>query len=92
MPLREGQHADFDPDWELHPVRDDSDRRRAARTASHIVREVDEACSWPRFPSGAIPFVSNGTADRLVLASDSDDLLYWDHEEGGTFGVRVGWD
>ena len=92
VPLREDQHANFEPDWELHPVWDDSDRRRAARTASHIVRELDQARSWPGFPEGAIPFASNGTADRLVVTADSDDLMYWDHEQGGTFRVRIRWD
>src|SRR3954454_21988153 len=37
MPVREDQQEDFDPHWDLHPVWDDSDRRRASRTASHIV-------------------------------------------------------
>ncbi len=91
MPLREDQRQEFDPYWDLHPVWDDSDRRRASRTANHIVRELVEAWSWPNFPDGATPFASNGTADRLVIAADSEDLLYWNHEDG-TFSVRVWWD
>jgi hypothetical protein len=92
MPVREAQDEDFDPYWELHPVSDGSDRRRAARTASHILREAAEAGSWPGFPDGAIPFAHNGTGDRLLIASDSDDILYWNHEDGSTLRVRVWWD
>jgi hypothetical protein len=43
MPVAKEQRRDFDPYWDLHPVWDDSDQRRAARTASHIVREAAEA-------------------------------------------------
>jgi cell wall assembly regulator SMI1 len=92
MPVREDEQSDFDPSWDLHPVWDDSDRRRAARTASHIVREAAEVRMWPDFPDGAFPFASNGTADRLVVLPDSDDFLYWDHEHGTTLSVRVWWD
>ena len=49
--LLEDAAGDFDPDWELYPVWDDTDRRRAARTASRIVHETREARAWPRFPS-----------------------------------------
>jgi hypothetical protein len=92
MPLREHDQADFDPYWELHPVWDDSDRRRAARTASHIVGEAAEARAWPRFPDGAIAVASNGTADRLIVLPDADDFLYWNHEDGSTLPVRIRWD
>jgi cell wall assembly regulator SMI1 len=92
VPIREDERADFEPDWELHPVWDDSDRRRAKRSASHIVREATEARAWPDFPDGAIPFASNGTGDRLVVLPDSDDFLYWNHEDGSRVPVRVSWD
>jgi len=92
MPVREDQQEDFDPHWDLHPVWDDSDRRRASRTASHIVHESAEARSWPRFPDGAIAFAFNGTGDRLVIAADFDDPLFWNHEDGTTIRVRVWWD
>jgi cell wall assembly regulator SMI1 len=91
-PIRDNEPSDFDPYWDLHPVWDDSDRRRAARSASHIVRETAEARAWPDFPVGAIPFASNGTADRLVVLQDSDDFLYWNHEDGSTLPVRIWWD
>jgi hypothetical protein len=92
MPIREEHPADFDPYWDLHPVWDDSDRRRAVRTVSHIVRETAEARAWPDFPDGAIPVASNGTADRLIVLSDSNEILYWNHEDGSTLPVRVWWE
>ncbi len=92
MPIREDQQEDFDPYWDLHPVWDGSDRRRAARTASHIVREAAEARSWPRFPDGAIPFAHNGTGDRLLITADGDEFLYWNHEDGSTVPIRLWWD
>jgi hypothetical protein len=92
MPIRAEPGADFDPYWDLHPVWDDSDQRRAARSASHIVSETAEARAWPDFPEAAIPFASNGTADRLIILPDSDEVLYWNHEDGRTLAVRVCWD
>ncbi len=92
MPIREDEQLDFDPYWELHPVWDDADRKRAARTAGHIVHETAEARGWPSFPNGAIPIASNGTADCLILLPDSKDLAYWNHENGAILRVHVWWD
>ncbi len=91
-PIHEEAQSEFDPYWDLHPVWDDKDRRRAERTSSHIVRETEEARSWPRFPTGAVAIASNGTADRLVLLPESDDVFCWNHESGTTSPVRVWWD
>lgn len=33
-------------EWELHPIRDTTDRRRLQRTANHIVRETTVAKGW----------------------------------------------
>jgi hypothetical protein len=76
------QQMGFDPYWELHPVFDDSDRRRAARSASHIVHETAEARTWRDFPEGAIAVASNGTGDRLIVLPESDEIVYWNHEDG----------
>ena len=88
---RQGAEEHFDPHWELHPVWDDSDRKRAARSASHIVRETAEARGWDRFPAEAIAIASNGTGDRLILRPGSDELALWDHETGQVLAVRVSW-
>ncbi len=80
---------DFDPDWELYPVWDDSDRRRAARTARHIVHETTEARSWPGFPADAVAVAGNGTGDQLIVRGGA--VEWWDHETGETRAVRVSW-
>jgi hypothetical protein len=90
IPLQEGAGEDVDPYWHLFPVWDDSDRRRAKRTAGHIVRETSEARSWPGFPSDAVAVADNGTGDRLIMRDG--DAAWWDHETGETHPVRVDWD
>jgi hypothetical protein len=77
-----GDIATEDDDWTLHPVQDTSDRKRLARTASHVVRETAAARSWPGFPAEGIAIASNGSGDCLVLLPGSDAVLLWDHETG----------
>ncbi len=72
----------LDDDWALHPVKDASDRKRLARTASDIVRETAVARNWSRFPESAIAVASNGEGDRLVLMPGSNALWHWDHRSG----------
>jgi hypothetical protein len=80
-----------DDEWQLHPVWDDSDRKRAGRTANHIVRETEEARTWAGFPDGAVAVADNGTGDKLVVLSGDDRVRWWDHESGATHEVVVGW-
>src|SRR5215216_5580085 len=60
----EGYPGD-DPVWQLHPVRDPSDRKHAARSANHVVRETQEAhsASGARLPPGSVVIGANGTGD-----------------------------
>lgn len=81
-----------DDDWQLYPVWDNSDRKRARRTANHVVRETAGARAWEGFPQGAIAIASNGTGDRLVVLRDTDVVAWWDHETGGTHAAAVEWD
>jgi hypothetical protein len=74
-----------DDDWSVFPVFDSSDRKRASRSANHIVRETQQAATWPGFPKGAVAIASNGTGDLLVfLARDEHQLdgrvQCWSHE------------
>src|SRR6266404_1018511 len=62
-------------DWQIFPVCDDSDRKRASRSASHIVRETEFAVA------------SNGEGDYLLFLPDAKDssslnpgVYRWDHE------------
>jgi hypothetical protein len=72
--------------WQLHPVFDDTDRKRIARTANHLLRETEVARRWSGFPAQALAIASNGSGDHLVLVRDGnrfDDTVYWwDHETG----------
>jgi len=78
--------------WQVHPVFDASDRKRAARTASHIARETAVAREWAGFPATAVSIASNGSGDRLVFlpavdaAVLADAVHHWNHE---TREVRV---
>src|SRR5215510_16580744 len=81
-------HADGD-DWTLFPVSDNSDRKRLARSASHIVRESANARTWPGFPAPAVAIAANGSGDYLILVPDETDparlgeaIYIWDHETG----------
>jgi hypothetical protein len=74
-----------DDDWTVFPVFDSSDRKRASRSANHIVRETQQAATWPGFPERAVAIASNGTGDLLVfLPRDKLQLdgrvQCWSHE------------
>jgi len=71
----------------IHPVFDDSDRKRAARSASHIVYETRQARSWAGFPAQGVAFASNGSGDHLAFLPDPGDtqrlgsvVFLWQHE------------
>jgi len=72
--------------WQLHPVFDDSDRKRITRTANHLVKETESARKWRGFPPDAISIGANGSGDRLILLPEGDrfgDAVFlWDHETG----------
>jgi SMI1 / KNR4 family (SUKH-1) len=76
-------------DWQIFPVFDDSDRKRAARTSSHIVHETSEARRWGSFPPAGVAIGSNGSGDRLLFLPDPRDpgvlraaVYLWAHETG----------
>ena len=78
-------------DWQLHPVRDDTDRKRLARSASDIVLETETARNWPGFPTHGIAVASNGTGDLLILLPHSDSIWLWSHETGVVGIAAVHW-
>lgn len=74
-----------DDDWTVFPVFDSTDRKRASRTANHIVRETQLAKGWPGFPAGAVAVASNGSGDLVVfLPGDAGtldgQLQCWNHD------------
>jgi hypothetical protein len=80
-----------DDEWTLHPVWDPTDRKRMARTAAHVVRETEQARSWPGFPAGAVSIASDGAGNHLVLRPGSDAVERWDHETGQCSPVTLDW-
>lgn len=80
-----GELETEDDVWQVFPVFDDSDRKRAGRSANHVVRETQKAAQWPGFPPGAVAVAANGSGDLLLFlpgASGTYDgkLQYWNHE------------
>jgi hypothetical protein len=72
-------------DWELHPILDETDAKRIARTCNDVVQETKEAQAWAGFPKEALAIASNGAGDRLVLLRSGDDnygetVYVWNHE------------
>ncbi len=76
--------------FELHPIFDSSDRKRATRTSSHVNRETTYMREhWPDFPQEAVVIGQDGSGDRLILLPEPSDPLVlssqvfiWDHETG----------
>jgi len=73
--------------WYLHPIFDNSDRKRLKRTCNDVVRETAQARQWPDFPEEAVAIGDNGTGDRLVLVPDStgrlgNQVYWWAHDTG----------
>ena len=89
--LNGGEIALADDIWMLHPVRDNSDRKRLSRTSNDIILETKTARGWRHFPTDGIALASNGCGDRLVLVSESDDINFWDHETGTLSPIIVEW-
>ena len=84
-----GEIVVAEDDWELFPIQDLSDRKRAARTAGHVVHETELARGWSEFPSDAVAIATNGCGDMLVLRPSPTDesawadmIFIWNHETG----------
>lgn len=81
-----GELSTSDDDWQVFPVFDPSDRKRAARTANHLVREHGLASQSHGFPDNAIAVAANGSGDLLVFLRGPQPgtlggrLYVWNHE------------
>jgi hypothetical protein len=74
-----------DEEWQLHPILDETDAKRVARTCNDIIRETGQAREWDGFPPGALSIGSSSSGDHLVLLPTGggryDDTLHlWVHE------------
>ncbi|MDK8345607.1 SMI1/KNR4 family protein [Brevibacterium sp. UMB1308A] len=67
--------------WFLYPVYDDSDRRRLARSADHVVKVTE---TWRSeadgFPQDAVPVAEDQEGNAIVLLPGDDRFYVWDHE------------
>lgn len=78
-------------EWQLHPVRDDTDRKRLGRTANDILRETKSAKKWTGFPDDAYAVGADGMGNLLVMLPGSQSLHAWDHETGQISHVVLDW-
>jgi SMI1 / KNR4 family (SUKH-1) len=84
-----GTAVDDEDQWDVHPIRDTSDRKRLSRSCNHILAETKSAQEWRGFPKDALAIGGNGFGDvMLLLPSPSDNSVYGDriyafwHETG----------
>lgn len=82
-----GEVSTADDTWQVFPVFDDSDRKKASRSASHIIRETAIARHWYGFPARGVPFAANGEGDLLIFvprerdsAELAPEVYLWHHE------------
>ena len=80
--------------WHLHPVFDDSDKRRLRRTATaHVVHETREAreAFEDLLPADAVVVANNGGGDLLLLLPDSDVPCWWEPATGELNAAPTDW-
>ena len=84
-----GTAFDDEDQWDIHPIRDTSDRKRLSRSCSHILVETKSSQEWRGFPKDALAIGDNGFGDvMMLLPSPADPSVYGDriyaflHETG----------
>ena len=90
MMANHGGTAITDEDqWDIHPIKDVSDRKRMSRSCNDIIAETKAAREWRAFPSDALAIGSNGLGDVMLLlpsrtepATFSDLIFAYWHETG----------
>ena len=87
-----GEILAADEPWTLHPVWDPSDRKRASRSANHIVKETEIARQWPGFPADAVAVATDGSGDYLILRAGSAAIEIWLHETGEIEAIDIDWE
>lgn len=74
-----GTAFDEEDQWDIHPIKDTSDRKRLSRTCNHVLAETKSAQEWSGFPKDALAIGGNGFGDvMLVLPSQSDPSVFDD--------------
>ena len=90
MMANNGGTAITDEDqWDIHPIKDVSDRKRTSRSCNHIIAETKAAREWRAFPFDALAIGGNGLGDVMLLlpsqadpATFSDQIFAYWHETG----------
>lgn len=68
--------------WFLYPVYDNSDRRRLARSANHVVKETETWRSEAHgFPPDAVAVADDQEGNAIILLPGDDRFYLWDHEQ-----------
>lgn len=71
-------------DWQLHPIYDDTNRKRITRTCNDLTRETESMREWYGWPKNALAIGANGMGDALLLLRNGsvyDPQVYeWSHE------------
>jgi hypothetical protein len=73
-------------EWELIPIRDDTDRKRLTRTTSDVISETASYSGFPTWPQLALAIAHNGSGDALVMFQSGSgfepEIFVWSHEDG----------
>jgi hypothetical protein len=80
--------------WYLHPILDDSDRRRLRRTATNnILHETEEARDAFKelFPDDAVAVANDGGGDYLLLLPGDDEPRWWAPGTGNLEPAQTDW-
>ena len=80
--------------WSLHPILDDSDRRRLRRTGTNnMVHETEEARDTFKelFPDGAVAVAGDGGGNYLLLLPDENKPRWWEPRTGHLEPAPTDW-
>jgi len=81
-----GEVVAYNDVWVLHPILDNSDRKRLSRSCNDILRETRMMREWPDWPENAVAIAGNGTGDKLLFLREGpgfEPTVYlWLHDTG----------
>jgi hypothetical protein len=75
MKINGGMAFTDEDEWQIHPLKDTSDRRRISRTCNHVISETLSAREWRGFPPEALAIAGNGSGDTMILLPSGPDLF-----------------
>jgi hypothetical protein len=69
--------AAYDDVWNLHPILDNSDRKRLSRSCNDTLRETRMMRDWPGWPEHAVATADNGTGMASIVPNDCQLRRDW---------------